>query len=101
MKRSAPVLAVVLVIAAAARLVAGDAAPAAAAPPATPGELSFTAHNSVYNAEGSFASWHVTKVDIPGGDLTKGTVELEVDLAEPYLEGDGFGLRRILQAMLE
>ena len=81
MKRSALVLTVVLVMAAAARLIAGDAAPAATAPPAAPGELSFTAHNSVYNAEGSFASWKVTKLDIPGGDLTKGTVEIEVDLA--------------------
>ena len=81
MKKSALILTVVLVMAAAARLIAGDAAPAATAPPAAPGELSFTAHNSVYNAEGSFASWRVTKLDIPGGDLTKGTVELEVDLA--------------------
>jgi polyisoprenoid-binding protein YceI len=81
MKKSALVLTVVFVLAAAARLIAGDAAPAAAAPPAAPGELSFTAHNSVYNAEGTFASWKVTKLDIPGGDLTKGTVELEVDLA--------------------
>jgi polyisoprenoid-binding protein YceI len=81
MKRSALVLTLVLTLAAAARLLAGDAAPAATAPPATPGELSFAAHNSVYNAEGRFASWHVTKLDIPGGDLTKGTVEIEVDLA--------------------
>ena len=81
MKRSALALTVVLVIAAAARLIAGDPAPAATAPPSAPGELSFTAHNSVYNAEGSFASWKVTKLDIPGGDLTKGTVEIEVDLA--------------------
>jgi len=75
MKRSALFLTAVFVLAAAARLIAGETAPAA------PGELSFTAHNSVYDAEGSFASWKVTKVDIPGGDLTKGTVELEVDLA--------------------
>lgn len=80
MKRSALVLTVVFVLAAAARLIAGDAAPAPA-PPTAPGELSFTAHNSVYNAEGTFASWKVTKLDIPGGDLTKGMVELEVDLA--------------------
>jgi len=77
MKRSILALAV-LVVAAAARLFAGDAAPAAAAPP---GDLSFTCHNTVYNAEGHFTSWHFTKLDIPGGDLTKGTVELEVDLA--------------------
>jgi polyisoprenoid-binding protein YceI len=76
-------------ICAAFRLIAADAAaptPApAAAPPAaaasTPGELKFSTHNTVYNAEGTFTSWHFTKVDIPGGDFTKGTVALEVDLS--------------------
>src|SRR5262245_27558153 len=51
------------------------------APPPSPGELTFTTHNAVYNAEGKFDSWRLTKVDIPEGDLTKGTVEIEVDLA--------------------
>jgi polyisoprenoid-binding protein YceI len=74
MKRPVIVLSFVFVLAAAARLLAGDAV-------APPGELRFTAHNSVYNAEGSFASWRVTKREIPGGDVTKGVVELEVDLA--------------------
>jgi polyisoprenoid-binding protein YceI len=74
MKRPVIVLASVLVLAAAARLIAGDAAP-------PPGELTFKAHNSVYKADGRFAAWRFTKVDIPGGDLTKGVVTIEVDLA--------------------
>lgn len=78
MKRTALVLSIVLVLAFAARLIAGEAAPAA---PSAPGELTFTAHNAVYNAEGRFASWRLTKVDVPGGDFTKGTVTIEVDLA--------------------
>jgi len=74
MKPSAVAVALVLVLAAAARLLAEEAAP-------PPGDLTFSAHNSVYNAEGRFASWRITKVDIPGGDLTKGVVSIEVDLA--------------------
>ncbi|HZN53862.1 MAG TPA: YceI family protein [Candidatus Polarisedimenticolaceae bacterium] len=65
---------IALALLTAVRLLAADAAP-------LPGELTFTTHNSVYNAEGRFDSWKLTKVDIPGGDLTKGTVEIEVDLA--------------------
>ena len=79
MKRLGLAFAFVLAAFVAVRLLAADAAPAAAA--ATPGELTFSTHNSVYNAEGRFGSWKFTKVDIPGGDLTKGTVEIEVDLA--------------------
>jgi polyisoprenoid-binding protein YceI len=78
MKRLGLVSATVLAAVAAIRLFAADAAPAAAAPP---GELTFTTHNTVYNAEGSFSSWRFTKVDIPNGDITKGVVEIEVDLA--------------------
>jgi polyisoprenoid-binding protein YceI len=75
MKRLVPVvLAFVFVVVAALRLVAGEAAP-------PPGDLSFSAHNSVYNAEGRFTSWSITKADIPNGDLTKGVVMIEVDLA--------------------
>ena len=74
MKRPFLALSSVLVLAAAVRLIAAEAAP-------PPGELTFTAHNAVYNAEGRFASWRLTKVDVPGGDLTKGVVEFEVDLA--------------------
>ncbi len=71
MKRPVIALAFVLVAAGAARLAAGDPAPAAQAAPSAPGELTFSTHNSVYNAEGRFDSWHFTKVDIPGGDFTK------------------------------
>lgn len=74
MKRTVSALASVLVLAAAARLIAGEVAP-------PPGELTFKAHNSVYKADGRFAAWRVTKIDIPGGDLTKGVVTIEVDLA--------------------
>ena len=72
MKRVA--LAFVFVLAVAARLIAGEVAP-------PPGELTFKAHNAVYKADGRFASWRFTKLDIPGGDLTKGVVTIEVDLA--------------------
>ncbi len=56
-------------------------APQLAAAGDAPGELSFKAHNKMYNAAGKFETWHFTKVDIPGGDLEKGSVEFEVDLA--------------------
>ncbi len=46
-----------------------------------PGTLSFKASNKMYSADGSFEKWHFTKVDIPEGDLEKGTAEFEVDLA--------------------
>ena len=49
-----------------------------------PGELSFKAHNGIYNASGKFNSWHLTEVDIPDGDLEKGTVAFEVDLASVW-----------------
>jgi polyisoprenoid-binding protein YceI len=85
MKKLIVSLACVLVLAGVVRLLAADAPAAApAVPPAAvapPGELKFTTHNTVYNAEGSFASWRVVKSDIPGGDFTKGVVEIEVDLA--------------------
>ncbi len=74
MKRPAFVLASALVLASAARLIAGEAVP-------PPGELTFKAHNAVYKADGRFASWRLTKVEIPGGDFTKGVVTIEVDLA--------------------
>lgn len=74
MKRLVPVLALALVAVGALRLVAGESAP-------PPGELKFAAHNAVYNADGTFTSWAITKADIPNGDLTKGAVTIEVDLA--------------------
>lgn len=74
MKRLLSTLTIAAALVVAVRLTAADA-------PAAPGDLKFTTHNAVYNAEGTFKSWRFTKVDIPGGDLTKGTVTLEVDLA--------------------
>ena len=81
MKRPILALAFVLVLAGVVRLLAADAPPAAPAAVPPPGELKFTTHNSVYNAEGIFASWRVVESEIPGGGITKGTVEIEVDLA--------------------
>jgi polyisoprenoid-binding protein YceI len=73
MKRLAQAFALALVVLAAPRALAGEPAP-------PPGELKFAAHNAVYNADGRFTSWSITKADIPNGDLTKGTVTIEVDL---------------------
>jgi polyisoprenoid-binding protein YceI len=85
MRRFMPVTMLAFALFAALRLIAADTLAPAAAPAAaaasSPGEIKFTTHNTVYNAEGSFASWKLTKVDIPGGDLTKGTVAFEIDLA--------------------
>jgi len=81
MRRIVPVTMLAFALFAAVRLIAADAPAPAAAAGASPGELKFTTHNTVYNAEGSFTSWKLTKVDIPGGDLTKGTVAFEIDLA--------------------
>ena len=47
----------------------------------SPGKLTFKAHNEGYKADGAFSNWHFTKVEIPDGDLTRGMVEFEVDLA--------------------
>ena len=49
-----------------------------------PGTLSFKAHNQIYNADGTFKKWRLTEVDIPDGDLLKGTVVFEVDLASVW-----------------
>lgn len=56
-------------------------APMALAGDEVPNTLGFKAHNKIYNADGSFKKWTLTRVAIPEGDLTKGTVEFEVDLA--------------------
>ena len=45
-----------------------------------PGKIQFTAKNSRHAQSGTFANWKFTKIDIPGGDIEKGTVELEIDL---------------------
>ena len=50
----------------------------------TPGTLSFKASNKMYAADGKFEKWGFTKVDIPDGNLEKGTAEFEVDLASVW-----------------
>ncbi len=54
--------------------------PAAEEPMAmtAPGKIMFRAHNAGYRALGSFEKWHFTKIDHAGGDITKGSIELEV-----------------------
>lgn len=79
MGRFASAALLALALAVGVRLSAADPAPAPA-----PGELTFKAHNAVYNAEGRFDSWRFTKVDVPNGDITKGHVEIEVDLASVH-----------------
>ncbi len=81
MKRSFLALVSALLFATTLRLLAAD-------PAALPGELTFTAHNAVYNAEARFASWRVAKVELPDGDITKGTVVLEVDIASVTEKSD-------------
>ena len=81
MRRIAPAAILALALAVGVRLAAADSAPA-------PGELTFKAHNAVYNAEGRFDRWRFTKVDVPNGDITKGRVEIEVDLASVHESSD-------------
>ena len=45
------------------------------------GQIRFTTGHEDYQAEGEFKEWRFTRVDIPGGDLEKGTVEIEINLA--------------------
>jgi len=49
-----------------------------------PGTLEFKANNGIYNAHGKFERWEVTKVDLPEGDIEKGSVEFVVDLASVW-----------------
>ncbi|HEX4822791.1 MAG TPA: YceI family protein [Candidatus Polarisedimenticolaceae bacterium] len=81
MRRFVPVTLLAFALLATLRIIAAEAPAPAAAAASGPGEIKFTTHNTVYNCEGSFQSWKLTKVDIPGGDLTKGTVAFEIDLA--------------------
>lgn len=66
----------------AANTAAGEAVKAAGAP----GVIGFHGTKAGGGHLGSFKSWKFTKVDIPGGDITKGTVEIEIDIAS--LESD-------------
>lgn len=49
-----------------------------------PGEITFRAHNGMYKAHGKFNAWRFTSIDIPDGDLEKGKIEIEVDLASVW-----------------
>lgn len=49
-----------------------------------PGTIEFKASNKMYSAHGKFEKWQLTKVDIPDGDLEKGTVEFEIQLASVW-----------------
>ena len=51
---------------------------------ASPGTIEFKASNKMYSAHGKFETWKLTKVDIPGGDLEKGTVEIEIQMASVW-----------------
>lgn len=53
-----------------------------------PGTLGFKASNKMYSADGKFEKWHFTKIDIPDGDLEKGTAEFEVNLASVWEKAD-------------
>lgn len=55
----------------------------------SPGSLTWKASSEKYKADGSFKKWELTTVDIPDGDLTKGTVEIKVDLASVWEKADG------------
>ena len=65
-------------------LALGVLAPLLIASEDAPGLLEFKAHNKIYDAQGTFKQWRFTRVDIPEGDLEKGSVEFEVDLASVW-----------------
>ena len=54
----------------------------------TPGKISFKAHNEGYKANGSFEKWNITYVNIPNGDIEKGKVIFEIDLASVSEKSD-------------
>ena len=74
MRRSLTLLLAAVLAFAAVPAFAGDA----------PGSLGFKANNKMYSADGKFETWSFTEVDIPDGDLTQGSVTMEVDLASVW-----------------
>ncbi len=48
------------------------------------GTISFVGTAPGKKHDGGFAKWRFTKVDIPGGDLAKGIIELEIDIASVH-----------------
>lgn len=49
-----------------------------------PGTLEWQASSDRYEAHGRFDSWHFTEIDIPDGDLEKGSVTFVVDLVSVW-----------------
>ena len=49
-----------------------------------PGTLEWWADSDRYEAHGRFDSWHFTEIDIPDGDIEKGSVTFEVSLASVW-----------------
>lgn len=77
--------AITLAALAAGLIFAGSAVQAEEA--AAPGSLKFVSKNKSFTANGQFNKWKFTKVDLPEGDITKGTVEFEVDIASVEVPG--------------
>ncbi len=46
-----------------------------------PGHIIFTGKNAAHESAGTFTEWKFTKIDLPDNDYTKGSVELEINLA--------------------
>ncbi|MEO8377505.1 MAG: YceI family protein, partial [Candidatus Sumerlaeota bacterium] len=64
-----------------------DAKPAMAAASA-PGTITWHATKTGGEHTGTFENWKFTKVDIPGGDVTKGTIELEIETGSLKVQPD-------------
>jgi len=66
------------------------------APAVAPGKISFKAENSTWKAQGTFKRWSFTKIDIPEGDYSKGTVEITIDTGS--IESNADGLTKHMKA---
>ncbi|MEM8994620.1 MAG: YceI family protein [Acidobacteriota bacterium] len=53
-----------------------------------PGTIEWKAHNDKYEAHGKFQKWQFTRVTIPDGNLEKGVVEFEIDMASVWEKAD-------------
>ncbi|MEM1181907.1 MAG: YceI family protein [Acidobacteriota bacterium] len=53
-----------------------------------PGTIEWKAQSSKYDAHGKFQKWNFTRVTIPDGNLEKGVVEFEIDLASVWEKAD-------------
>ncbi len=57
--------------------------------PSSPGTIAFTGKSASHASSGIFPKWKFTRVEIPEGDMTKGVVELEIDLTTVTAEKGG------------